>query len=71
MPKKVGGLGQLVDLRGRFGKKEEASVFERVDTPMHTMHDEDIQTQRLDKAAANNKKFIKYLPSNIKWQLKT
>ena len=39
LPKKGGGLGQFVNLRGGLGKKEEDGVFEGgIDTPMHTMH---------------------------------
>ena len=71
LPKKAGRAWTVCRFKRGFGKKEEGSVFEGDDTPIHTMHDEGIQTQRLDKVAANNKKFIKYLHSNIKWQLKT
>ena len=69
LPKKAGGLGQFVDLIGSLAKKKESSAFEGFDTPMHIMDVEGIQTQRWHKVAANNRKFIKYLHSNIKWQL--
>ena len=34
---KRGRLGQFADLRGRLAKEEGGSIFEGVDTPMHTM----------------------------------
>ena len=70
LPKKSGGrLGQFADLRGRLAKKRTV-VFLRgliPQCPLCMM--KAYKLKRLDKVAANNKKVIKYLHSNIKWQL--
>ena len=70
LPKKSGGrLGQFADLRGRLAKKRTV-VFLRGLTPQCPLcMMKAYKLKRLDKVAANNKKIIKYLHSNIKWQL--